>query len=411
MVHGGVGIADQVDHVVAVLGAGGDADARRHLQLVLADVLRPGDLVQQQACQRAGLLVPVAFAVDGFGEHGELVAGQPAHDRFLRQRATQTLAQRLEYPVAGLVPERIVDLLEVVHVEVEQHEPPLLAQSARDRLVQQVLELHAVRHLRERVESRQVADAPLGPLALGDVAQHEDPALEARVGARQLGRGDRHGDRLAVRRADDRLARLADDALRIERRAVLVGHQRHEVETDERVGCVAEQRGGRAVRRAHPAIRRGDEHRIAHAVQQRVEVIARDGCARERLAHAFERILQCADLRHAARLHGLGIASAANALGAEHECRHGAVDPRDQPGSDPAAKRRTRKADADDERQPTRVGVGHPHRCRDCRRQQKADCDDGEDVTESEASPEHVRPVFAIAPRAIDLVLFVDFDW
>ena len=206
VVHGRVGIAYQVDHVVAVFGAGGDADARRHVDLVPADVLRPRNLVQEQACQRGGLLVPVARAVRGFGEHCELVAGQPTDDRLLRQDATHALAQGLEHPITGLVSERVVDLLEIVHVEIQQHESAPLAQATRDRLVQQVLELHPVRHLRQRVESREVADAPLGPLALRDVAQHEDPALEARVRARELGCGHRHGNRLPARRADDRLA-------------------------------------------------------------------------------------------------------------------------------------------------------------------------------------------------------------
>jgi hypothetical protein len=179
---------------------------------------------------------------------------------------------------------------------------------------------------------------------------------------------------------------------------VLVGHQRHELEADERIGAVAEQGRRRAVRRAYPAVRRGDEHCVAHAVQQCVEVIPRNGRAGERLAHAFERILQCADLRHAAPPHWLGMVSAANPLGAVHERCHGAVDPGDQPGGDPADKRRECEADADDERDRGRAALGQPQRCRDCRRQQKSDRDYGQDVTESEASPVHVWPVIAIAP-------------
>ena len=65
----------------------------------------------------------------------------------------------------------------------------LAAQRARDGLLQQVLELHAVRNLGQRVVAREVTDAALGALALGDVARDEDVALELRiVGGRSASR-------------------------------------------------------------------------------------------------------------------------------------------------------------------------------------------------------------------------------
>ena len=68
----------------------------------------------------------------------------------------------------------------------------------------------------------------------------------------ELGRGNRHGNRLPARRADDRLARLADDTLGLERRAVLVRHQRHELQADQLVRPVAEQRRRRRCSRCAP---------------------------------------------------------------------------------------------------------------------------------------------------------------
>jgi hypothetical protein len=55
------------------------------------------------------------------------------------------------------------------------------AQCARDRLLQQVVELHPVRDLRERIVAGEIADAPLGALAVRNVARDEDVALELRV--------------------------------------------------------------------------------------------------------------------------------------------------------------------------------------------------------------------------------------
>jgi hypothetical protein len=71
-----------------------------------------------------------------------------------------------------------------------------------------MLKLHAVRHFGERVVARQVADAPLGALALGDVARDVDVALELRVlgGDGELRHGHRNG--LPAGGAQHRLARL-----------------------------------------------------------------------------------------------------------------------------------------------------------------------------------------------------------
>ena len=95
-----------------------------------------------------------------------------------------------EHAIAGGVAERVVDFLEVIHVEIQQrHAGAAPARLARDRLLQQVLELHAVRHLGERVVARQVADAALGALAIGDVARDEDVALKLRILGRDLRAG------------------------------------------------------------------------------------------------------------------------------------------------------------------------------------------------------------------------------
>src|SRR5690606_6982948 len=71
--------------------------------------------------------------------------------------------------IAREVTERIVDLLEMVDVDVEQVKRLAAAARPSDRPLQQVLELHAVRYFRERVDARQVTDSLLCPAALGDV--------------------------------------------------------------------------------------------------------------------------------------------------------------------------------------------------------------------------------------------------
>ena len=135
VIHRGVGAADEVDDVVGILRAGRDADARRHVDLVLAHVQFTRHLLEQQPGDRLRLLMPGGRAVGCLEERGKLVAGQPPHDRLLGQRPDQPFAQRLEHAVAGGMSEGVVDLLEVVHVHVQQREPARPAPAARDRLL------------------------------------------------------------------------------------------------------------------------------------------------------------------------------------------------------------------------------------------------------------------------------------
>ena len=181
VVHRRIGVADQIDHVLGVVGTDGDADAGGQVHLLLVDVESAADFIQQGARQGADGRAVVDVHRQIIDEHGELVARQPADDRVLAQIARQPLAQDFQRAVAGGVAEGVVDLLEAVQIQIQQRERALVAARARDRLLQQMLELHAVRHLGERVVARQVADAPLGALALGDVARHVDIALELRV--------------------------------------------------------------------------------------------------------------------------------------------------------------------------------------------------------------------------------------
>ena len=60
--------------------------------------------------------------VDVRQEHGELVAAEPGDHVAGAQRALDPLRDDLEQPVADLVAEGVVDLLEPVEVEEEQRE-------------------------------------------------------------------------------------------------------------------------------------------------------------------------------------------------------------------------------------------------------------------------------------------------
>ena len=89
-------------------------------------------------------------------EDGEFIAAETRHGVALVHAAAQALGHDLQKPVADVVPEGVVDVLEPV--EVEKHDPddapaPL---RARERLVEAIEEQHAVRELRERVVVREI---------------------------------------------------------------------------------------------------------------------------------------------------------------------------------------------------------------------------------------------------------------
>src|SRR5690606_2117493 len=125
--------------------------------LLLIHVVRLADLGEHHAREIRSVRAFVLLS-ESFDEQAELIASEAADNGFARQYARETLAQHLECPIACGMTEGVVDLLETVHIEIQHHDAPLCAARPCDRLLQHVLELHAIGHLRERIVACQVAD-------------------------------------------------------------------------------------------------------------------------------------------------------------------------------------------------------------------------------------------------------------
>ncbi len=277
-------------------------------------------------------------------EHRELVAGQPADHRVLVQISRQPFAQDLQRSIAGGVAEGVVDLFEPVQVQVQQRERALIAPRARDGLLQQMLELHAIRHFRERVVARQVADAAFGALALRDVARHVDVALKLRIfrGDRRTGHGHRNG--LPAGGAQHRLARFGRGIGQIEGAAMhFIDEADQRLAEQFRLG-IAEQLLRGFIAAFDEAVGRGDEHRVAQAVEHGVQVVLGDGGFVQLLPHALERELQIAEFVVA--LHGErpGVIAFADSIGALHQRGNRRRQPAgDEPGSEQSAQNQQRQ--------------------------------------------------------------------
>ena len=83
--------------------------------------------------QPLGHLHGGANAVEVLADHHELVAAQPGHGVGGPHRVLETRRQRREELIAGSVPERVVDELEVIEIEQDDGDCPLVAPAAGER--------------------------------------------------------------------------------------------------------------------------------------------------------------------------------------------------------------------------------------------------------------------------------------
>ncbi len=183
-----VGVADQALGRVAVGWVERDAQATGDVQLLALDREWPVECRKHPGRHRRRTLGPLQPIL----HQRELVATQPRPGVACPGQDCDAGCHRAQESIADGMPERIIDLLEVV--EIEQHDAYLLAAScgARNCLSEPVVEQGAVRQAGQRVVQGEMAHLLLGRLALGDVHGHPDRTHDGsggiadRRGARQL---------------------------------------------------------------------------------------------------------------------------------------------------------------------------------------------------------------------------------
>ena len=115
-VHRDVGALDELLDSRAVLGRAGDADAGVDLERQALDRERLAQLGEQPLGDGAGLVMRGQVG----DQDAELVAAEAGDHLVLLERQPQSLGDLLQETVAGVMAERVVDLLEVI--EVDQHD-------------------------------------------------------------------------------------------------------------------------------------------------------------------------------------------------------------------------------------------------------------------------------------------------
>ena len=108
--------------------------------------------------------------------NGKFVAAQPGNDVGFPQTAAQALGDGLEQFIAALVPERIVDVLEFVEIQIE-HRELLATPDALQRLLKLLAEEQPVWQIGQCIVVRQMRDPLLRKLPSGDVFDHAQHVL------------------------------------------------------------------------------------------------------------------------------------------------------------------------------------------------------------------------------------------
>lgn len=172
-IEGKIRVPDEIVGRDAVGGAHGDADRGADDDLVTVDVVG----FAQQRDDAVGEDGGIGRAGDGDLDDGELVAPHAGNRVGLAHEGAQPRGHHAEQTVAGGVAEHVVDALEVVEIEhVQGHH--FAAPDTGERLLQALVEEHAVGQPGERVMQRHVHDPGLRLALLGDVAvrRHDSAA-------------------------------------------------------------------------------------------------------------------------------------------------------------------------------------------------------------------------------------------
>ena len=204
-------------------------------------------------------------------QHGELVAADAGHELGVGDAGLQARADLAQQPVAGLMAERVVELLEVVEVDQQQRELGLAGAGGGRGLVEAGEQLAAVGEAGQRVVQRVVlaldgerAQLVLELAAVGRVAHVEHVALDARVV--QAVDGDDVEVAVAAGAVREAQRQVAGEVglvggvgeVAVERGAVVGVDEVVQAGADDRVGLVAEHA---ADRRGLPDARAGRRRR------------------------------------------------------------------------------------------------------------------------------------------------------
>ena len=142
-VHGDIGVAQESIRPFVAGAAERDADARGGDEIPAVDPERAPELLLDAFGRRQRLVLR-----GDPEQHHELVAAQARDGVFLAHAGQQARGRFPQQLVAGLVPEAVIDELEVVEVEVQEPDLALATGGAHQRLLEPVAKQSPIRQRR-----------------------------------------------------------------------------------------------------------------------------------------------------------------------------------------------------------------------------------------------------------------------
>jgi hypothetical protein len=167
-----IGILQELIGILSVLGRQRNADADPDNELVAADIVGRGDLLDDEAgkgcdCRRVAVAAKL--------HDREFVSAESRDGIVLADAFAEPVGDLLQQGVADRVTERVIDVLEVIEIEAKYRELTA-ALGKPQRLLELLSEQRPVGQIGQRVVARHVRDLFLGLLPLGDVLEGRNPA-------------------------------------------------------------------------------------------------------------------------------------------------------------------------------------------------------------------------------------------
>jgi len=172
MVEGHVGHSDQLVEIEAVFRGQGNADAGSDFNAGAVDSIGLPDRFYQQFGETLGPARDIRDALDD----SELVASQPRNRVALTDGSLDSRGDFLQQLVSGRVPQRIVDGLEMVQVDIQHGELAGAMPHLGETLFEALLELEPVRQPGQGVVRRHFLDLLFGSTTHGDVLMRRHPS-------------------------------------------------------------------------------------------------------------------------------------------------------------------------------------------------------------------------------------------
>ena len=135
-------------------------------------------------CRRNALGYCLSFGggLEGVDDNGKFIAAKAGDDIVRPDAATEPVGHSFEQGVANRMPERVVDLLELIEVQHQDGDAAVPCSRGANSIVQALPEEHAVGQIRERIVRGQVSDARLGalPSVMSSVVATQAPSAIGR---------------------------------------------------------------------------------------------------------------------------------------------------------------------------------------------------------------------------------------